>query len=266
MQSTGAAYMSTFGAMLTRDVVKHFLMPHATHAQQKLFGRLCVALVVIAALGVATVATDALVLLGGLAVAYGFQMWPALIAICWWPFLTRQGVVVGLIAGLIAVTLTEDIGAGMMPWGRWPLTIHSTGWGILFNLGLAIAISAVTQNEEDLRHKMTFHNFLRDHASLPDNKKSLVPIAWIFALVWFFFAIGPGAVVGNDIFGDPMNYDSWTFGIPSIWAWQLLWWAIGCVMMWFLAYRMEMSTVPMSDIDALVEDIGDGSAGIEAAN
>lgn len=28
-------------------------------------------------------------------------------------------------------------------------------------------------------------------------------------------------------------------------------------MMWMLAYKMEMSTVPDTDIEALVEDIGD---------
>jgi len=70
---------------------------------------------------VATTSSDALVLLGGLAVAYGFQMWPALISVCWWPWLTRQGVVIGLVAGLIAVTLTENIGSQFMPWGRWRL-------------------------------------------------------------------------------------------------------------------------------------------------
>ena len=28
-------------------------------------------------------------------------------------------------------------------------------------------------------------------------------------------------------------------------------------MMWFLAYKMEMSTVPDKEVEALVEDIGD---------
>ncbi|MDX1513181.1 MAG: sodium:solute symporter family protein, partial [Gammaproteobacteria bacterium] len=113
MQSTGAAYMSTAGAMLTRDLLKHFVMPNATHVQQKLFGRIGVLVIVLAALVVATTATDALVLLGGLAVAYGFQMWPSLMAVCWFPWLTRQGCVVGLIAGLIAVTCTESIGQSL---------------------------------------------------------------------------------------------------------------------------------------------------------
>ena len=217
-------------------------------------------LIVRAALVVATTSSDALVLLGGLAVAYGFQMWPALIAVCWWPWLTREGITLGLIAGLIAVTLTESIGQawfGIEAWGRWPWTIHSAGWGIFFNLGIAILVSAVTQKPEDAEHRMTFHNFLREHSSLSPQKKKLVPLAWIFVLVWFFFGIGPGAMIGNTIFGSPNDATSWLFGMPSIWAWQLLWWALGVAMMWFLAYKMEMSTVPDKEIVALREDIGD---------
>ena len=115
------------------------------------------------ALLVAATATDALVLLGGLAVAYGFQMWPALIAICFWPWLTRTGSYFGLIAGLIAVTCTESIGAalGITAWGRWPLTIHSAGWGIFFNLGTAISSIIFYSNKEEFDHKMKFHNFLQ---------------------------------------------------------------------------------------------------------
>ena len=217
MQSTGAAYMSTAGGMLTRDLLKHYLMPGATHAQQKLAGRLGVVVIVLAALFVATVSSDALVLLGGLAVAYGFQMWPSLIAICWWPFLTRAGVTLGLVAGLIAVTLTESIGQklGITGWGRWPLTIHSAGWGILFNLGTAIIVSRFTQNTGDMEHKMVFHTFLREHAGLPESKRYLIPRAWALTLVWFLFGIGPGAVIGNSIFGSPTDATTWMFGIPS---------------------------------------------------
>ena len=259
MQSTGAAYMSTAGGMLTRDLLKHYLIPDASHAQQKLAGRIGVVIIVLAALFVATVSSDALVLLGGLAVAYGFQMWPSLIAICWWPYLTRAGVTLGLVAGLIAVTLTESIGQklGITGWGRWPLTIHSAGWGILFNLGTAIIVSRFTQNADDLAHKMVFHNFLREHAGLPESKRHLIPRAWAITLVWFMFGIGPGAVIGNTIFGSPVDATTWMFGIPSIWAWQILWWSLGVFMMWFLAYKMELSTVPLRDVEALQEDIGD---------
>jgi len=257
MQSTGAAYMSTTSGMLTRDLLKRYVMPHATHSQQIFWGRICVILIVIAALTVAMTSKDTLVSLGGLAVAYGLQMWPALISVCWWPWLTRQGVVIGLIAGLIAVTLTESIGSQFMPWGRWPWTIHSAGWGIFFNFGLAILISTITQSTDDMSHKMKFHNLLREHASLSATKRNLISIAWIITLVWFFFAVGPGAVIGNTIFGNPNDTNTWVFGIPSIWAWQLLWWVLGVLMMWFLAYKMEMSKVPDKEVEVLYEDIGD---------
>ena len=258
MQSTGAAYMSTAGGILTRDLYRHYLNRAASHATQVLFGRLGVLVITAAALVVATFATDALVLLGGLAVAYGFQMWPALIAVCWWPWLTRQGVTWGLAAGIVAVTFTESITAAWVPWGRWPLTIHSAGWGILFNLAVAILVSYFTQDKKAWEHRMTYHRFLNEHASLSPGKRGLVPVAWIVTLAWFFFAIGPGAVIGNTIFGDPNNPASWwVFGMPSIWAWQILWWALGIGMMWFLAHHMELSVMPHKDVEALVEDIGD---------
>ncbi len=265
MQSTGAAYMSTAGGMLTRDLLKHFIMPNATHEQQKFWGRVGVAFIVIAALIVATTATDALVLLGGLAVAFGFQMWPSLMSVCYFPWFTRQGITVGLALGILAVIFTENFGAQIagwfdvtLPWGRWPLTMHSAFWGILFNLGGAVIISAMTQNDAELKHRMKFHDFLREHAALSPEKRKLVPTAWVLTLIWFFFGIGPGAVIGNTIFGDPNGgVEAWMFGMPSIWAWQILWWAIGVFMMWFLAYKMEMSTVPDKEVEALVEDIGD---------
>jgi len=175
----------------------------------------------------------------------------------WWPFLTRQGIVVGLVAGLIAVTLTENIGAQFMPWGRWPMTLHSAFWGIFFNLSLAVIVSTFTQNKEEHDHKMIFHNFLHEHSALPKEKRGLIPVAWIIVIGWFFFGIGPGAVIGNWIFGDPTNAATWLFGIPSIWSWQILWWALGVGMMWFLAYKMELSRVPRKEVEALHEDIGD---------
>jgi len=110
MQSTGAAYMSTAGGMLTRDLYKKLINPRASNETQKFFGRLGVAFIVLSALLVATYSKDALVLLGGLAVAFGFQMWMPLMSICYFPWFTRQGVTLGMAAGIIAVVLTESIG------------------------------------------------------------------------------------------------------------------------------------------------------------
>ena len=274
MQSTGAAYMSTAGGMLTRDLYKRYLNPTASHTTQKLFGRLGVGFIVLAALLVATFSQDALVLLGGLAVAFGFQMWPSLAAVCWFPWITRQGATWGLAAGLIAVIFTEKFGASIagvfgadLPWGRWPLTMHSAGWGIYFNVAICVIVSAMTQDSASTEHRMKYHNFLKEHASLPASKQGLKPIAWGITIIWLIFGIGPGAVIGNDIFGAPdAGIDGWTFGMPSIWAWQIIWWALGCFMMWFLAYKMEMSTVPEKEVEALIDDIGDAVPGAESGD
>jgi len=265
MQSTGAAYMSTAGGMLTRDLYKRYLNPGASHETQKLCGRIGVFIIVTAALTVATFSRDALVLLGGLAVAFGFQMWPSLVAVCWVPWITRQGATWGLAAGLLGVIFTENLGLNLLGffgidagWGRWPWTIHSAGWGMLFNLSVCLGVSAMTQDAAATDHRMKYHNFLREHASLSPSKKGLVPVAWGVTIAWMIFGIGPGAVIGNDIFGAPdAGVEGWTFGIPSIWAWQILFWLLGVGMMWFLAYKMEMSTVPDREVEALTEDIGD---------
>ena len=263
MQSTGAAYMSTAGSMLTRDLYKRYLNPTASHNVQKLFGRIGVAFIVVSALLVATFSSDALVLLGGLAVAFGFQMWVSLAGICWIPWITRQGATLGLAAGLLGVIFTESFGltilgaVGIDLWGRWPLTIHSAGWGMFLNAGVCIIVSAMTQDDSAFAHRMKFHTFLHEHAGLSESKRGLVPVAWGIALVWCIFGIGPGAVIGNTIFGAPNAPETWTFGIPSIWAWQILFWLLGVFMMWFLAYKMEMSTMPSREIEALTEDIGD---------
>jgi hypothetical protein len=259
MQSTGAAYMSTAGGMLTRDLYKRFINPEAGHTTQKLFGRLGVVIICGLALIVATTSKDALVLLGGLAVAFGFQMWPAIAGVCYIPWFT-QGITVGLALGLIAVMMTESVGVkwfGITAWGRWPLTMHSAFWGMLFNMGAVMIISAMTQGGDNKEHKQKFHDFIADVASVPADKQGLKPIAWIVTIVWFIFAIGPGAVIGNTIFGNPNDATTWMFGMPSIWVWQIIWWALGVFMMWLLAYKLEMSTMPDKDIIALVEDIGD---------
>jgi Na+/proline symporter len=270
MQSAGAAYMSTAGAMLTRDIYKHQIQPQAGHSIQKFFARVCVFFILLAALVVALVNKDALVLLGGMAVAFGLQMWPALLGICWIKWFTAKGIVWGMVAGIFGVFLTDNVGItvlhmiGIDLWDRWPLTIHSGGWGIAFNLLVCVSISALTQEREQVNdaHKQSFHSFLKEHAALTPNKRRMIPFAWGATLVWIFFAVGPGVVVGNDIFGAPnAGRDGWLFGIPSIWAWQIAFWLLGVALLWFLAYFMEMSTVPEQEIEALSDDIADPGLG-----
>jgi Na+/proline symporter len=256
LQAAGAAYMSTAGGIITRDLVRHFLMPNAGYGIQKLFGRIGAGVIVLLAFLVATTSADTLGRLVGLGVAYGVQMLPALIAVCYWPWLTRQGIVLGLIAGLVAVTVTDlPASVGIEAWGRWPWTVHAAGWGIVCNVAVALLVSAISR--DDIDRKMEFHNVVAQHAALPPERRKLIPAAWIAALVWFLFAVGPGAVIGNWVFGNPDEPATWMFDLSPLWAWQLLWWALGVAMMWFLAYGMQMATAPETEVEALADDIAE---------
>lgn len=257
MQSTGAAYMSTASGMLTRDIVKRYIRKDMTATQQTGWGRITVLIVVGSALIFATLVPGAIVMLGAFATSYGFMMYPALIATCYWPYLTRQGIVTGLICGMIAVFVTFRFDLGL-PWGYNPLTIYAAGWGILFNLPVAILVSAFTQpDKKEMDRRMGFHNFIRKHASLPQEQRHLIKWGWIVTITWYIFAIGPGCVIGNTIFGDPMKPASWFLGMPSIWIWQIVFWLLGIWMMWFLAYKLKMSTDITMDVEVLKHDIYD---------
>jgi solute:Na+ symporter, SSS family len=251
MQSTGAAYMSTASGIITRDLYRHFFNREASQEAQVLVGRSSVGIVVAMALLVGLTSGDVLVLLGGLAVSYGFQMWPALLGICYIRFFTGKGVAWGLAAGLTAVTFTyvTELG-GLIGIGRYPLTLHSAGWGIFFNLLVTIVVSALTQGQgENDAHRSRYHDFLREHTALSASKKKWIKPAWLLTITWFLFAIGPFAVLGNET--DPAL---WHFGVPTIWLWQVGWWIVGCVMMYLLAFKLEMSTVPPGEVEAAAQD------------
>jgi SSS family solute:Na+ symporter len=253
LQATGAAFMSTTGSILTRDIFKQYLEPDASHEKQIMVGRLCTGLVFLAAMLLATFSMEATILLSGLAIACAFQLWPSLLGVTWFPWITRQAATLGLIAGIVAVVLTESIGqkitGNSLPWGRWPWTIHSAAWGMFFNIIICLMVSALTRHDENREHREHFHAFLHEYGSLTYARRWTKSVAWIIVMVWMFFAIGPGTVIGNILFGEPnAGYEAWTLGMPSIWAWQIIWWALGVGMIWYLANKVEMSAMPKHEI------------------
>ena len=244
MQSTGAAYMSTFSAMVTRDIYAKFISPNASDKNQKLSGRIFVIIVTGAALIVAANSSQAIVMLGGLAVAYGFQMYPALIGICYYKGFTQKGVVAGLVVGLIAVTLTDRTSAWFgVPWGAYPLTIHSAGWGIFFNLIITFLVSHFSaETDAERNNKAKKHQLLQAVSGMNSARKKKIRLAWILTLIWFLVGFGPFATIGNTVFSDPNSPALWApFALPSIWVWQIMFLGYGVFVMWFLAFHMGMS-------------------------
>lgn len=244
MQSTGAAYMSTFSAMFTKDIYARYISKKSSDSELKTIGRFFVVFVTGAALIVAANSNQAIVMLGGLAVAYGFQMYPSLIGLCYYKGFNNKGVVAGLTVGLIAVTLTDKTSVWFgVPWGAYPFTVHSAGWGIFFNLITTFLVSNVSKETElEKDNKNRIHELLSTVAGLNFYQKKKIRLAWVLTLVWFLVGFGPFATIGNSLFSDPNSPSLWApFGLPSLWVWQIIFLFYGIFVMWFLAFHMGLS-------------------------
>ena len=256
-QLTSNFYLST-SALITRDIIKRYFFNNMKPDQQIFTSRIIVMLIFFLSLSFALGTTNQIFSLGSFSLGIGCQMLIPLIAICYFPWFTKHGVSCGLVVGISVVFLTEAIGQSIMgnilPWGKWPFTVHSSFWGILFNLISTSIISFITQDIKENSHKYKFHDFISEHKAISVFRRSLKPSAWIVVIAWLFFALGPGSVLGNNFFGNPQSVESWSFGMPSLWVWQIIFWIIGIFIVWFLASKMEMSTTPKKVIVPQSED------------
>ena len=262
VQSASIIYLST-GALLTRDILKKFFIPNMNNNEQIFAFRIILMIVFIFALTLSIQSSGSILDLGSFALSIACQMFVPLIAICYFPWLTKNGVAFGIVVGIITVFFTEHIGqvmfGNLISWEKWPLTIHSGFWGILFNFVSAISISFITQENKENNYKNKVHEFFNDHKNFSISRRSLKPSAWIVTVTWIFFSLGPGLIIGNNMFGNPNNVESWAFGIPSIWVWQIIFWLLGIILVWFLAFKMGMSAAPDKNIVSQSEDIGSRS-------
>ena len=253
LQSTLAAFLMTSGSMVARDLYRPYIDKEPSWKRELLVARLAMLLICLAALYLATFFETSLILLGGLAIAFGFQLFPVLLGMIWFPWITKTGATLGLITGMFFVILAETFGhkltGNALPWGRWPLTIYSGLWGLFFNVIVCFLSSAFSSNDSDKEHRKSFHDFMNDHMGIHPSRKKIKSLAYVLFLIWAFFSIGPGLIFGNLIFGSAdLSYDNWVMGIPSLWAYQIIWWAAGVLLIWFMANKLDLSTLPKKPI------------------
>ena len=257
-QSTSNFYLSS-SAIVTRDIIKRFFFKNMKNNEQIFTSRIVILLIFLISLSISISSTGNILSLGSFALSIGCQMLIPLLAICYFPWFTKHGVALGLGVGIFVVILTENIGqiilGNVLPWGKWPLTIHSSFWGAFFNLAVTMIISFITQDTKETNFRHKFHDFINDYKASSIIRRSLKPSAWIVTIMWIFFAVGPGVILGNTFFGTPQRVESWSFGMPSLWVWQIIFWIIGVFIVWFLASKMEMSTSPNKNIISQTEDI-----------
>ena len=258
VQSTSFLYLSS-SAILTRDILKRFFIKNMTSQEQIFSSRIILLVIFVISVILSIQSSNVILNLGSLSLSIACQMFVPLIAICYFPWFTKHGVALGIVVGIVTVFFTEHVGqimfGDLIKWNKWPLTIHSSVWGVLFNLISCSAISFITQEIKETNHKHKFHEFIDENKNVSLKRRSLKPSAWIVTIAWIFFALGPGTIIGNEMFGKPANVESWSFGMPSIWVWQIIFWLLGVILVWFLAFKMEMSTEPEKNIVSQTDDI-----------
>ena len=256
LQSTAASLLMTSGSIINRDFYKAYVDQNLNWDKERRAARIIMMLIFLASLYLATFAKPAMIIFSGISISIAFQFLIVLLGLVWFPWITRGAAISGIIIGIIIVILTETIGqqisGNRLPWGRWPLTIHSGVWGLLFNVFICFSVSAfssIVKVDSDRDHRQKFHNFLDENMGLHPSRTKLRSFAYVIALIWLFFGVGPGQVLGNNFFGAPdAGYDSWILKIPSIWGYQLIWWFFGIGLVWFLANKMDLSTLPNKPI------------------
>ena len=237
IHSTAAPYIGTGGSILLRDVYYRYVRKQkAGHAEQIWMNRLLATLVTIAALTVGLTSKAALVILGALATAFGFVMYVMLVGVIWGFRFPSIGATLGVLSGMVAVFLTYYV------W-RNPLSMHCAFWGTFTGLVVAYLCRGLgfKDSEETIKRQAEVRAFLDDIDAPSEAGQKWRNALKILVPLWYFFAIGPACILGNNAFSFA--------GFPPLWSWQIAWWILGIIMMWALCFKAEMATTSATQID-----------------
>ena len=246
------AFFTTSGASIaTIELLQRYVVLGLTPRGERFTVRITLAVIYAAVLVLAAFLPAGMAVLSTLALPLAAQLFPAYLGLCWLPWMSRSAVLVGLILGSLFVVFTEPPGLiffnGLfveLPWGRWPLTIHSAAWGLFINVAASLLVAIFTRQDAEHERRNALHAvFQRDHRTNFGGRAAR-NAKWSLTLLWVFLALGPGAILGNTFFAHPVFTEAnLSLGVPSLWVWQASFWIIGVMLVWWLAYRSRLSTV-----------------------
>lgn len=259
-QVTVGFFTTAAALIVSREIVVPFLLPGLDDRGARLVGRITMTVTFTLVAAMAAFASTGSAILGSVALPLSAQLLPALLGICFLRWISRGAVLSGLILGSLLVLFTEPPGLVLweaafppLPWGRWPLTAHSAAWGLAFNFAAVLLVAIFTRKGEGRLDRDRLHDeFLARHR----NRLGRVGQAkWSLTFLWAFFALGPGAILGNTFFSQPVfTAGEAALGVPSLWIWQLLFWLIGVPLVWWMAYAGRLGITSVESLRSV--DIG----------
>ncbi|MDK1118300.1 MAG: hypothetical protein QGM50_05845 [Anaerolineae bacterium] len=253
----GVAFFALAGAnIFSIEIFARYINPKSSPGFLKLTARISLFVIFFAMVLSSGFVPQIVELFSDVTLSLAAQMIPALLGLCWLPWISRQGVIVGLIIGMIFIFFTEPMGIALfnglfveLPWGRWPWTIHSAGWGLVFNLASCLLISGFTRRDSDRENRENLHSLFAVDDPILYGQHRIRSALWSITLIWTFFAVGPGSILGNWLFSLSFNSnvtETSNVGMPSLWVWQIVFWFLGVLILWWMAYQVRIS-VSQSD-------------------
>lgn len=229
--------------LLIRDLIALYLFPKLSADKKRFSARLGLGLTFFFVALLSSFAPFICAIISTVVLPLSVQTLPAIIGITFFRWISGGAVLAGFALGSLIVLFTEPPGLLLfeslfveLPWGRWPLTIHSAVWGLLFNSVFVLLISAVTITSGNWLQRDQVHEAISVNSVQSVMTKGLL---WSLFLTWGFLAYGPGAILGNTFFTKPIfTQVEARLGIPSIWVWQILFWLLGLLMIWWLAFKI----------------------------
>lgn len=256
-------FFTVSGTLLAvREVVLPFILPGLPPPQDRLCARVALAVAFFLMASLATFSPLSAAVFGSLALPLSAQMLPALLGLAFLRWISRGAVITGLIVGWLAVFFTEPPGLMLfeglfldLPWGRWPMTVHSAGWGLALNLAAVLLVSIFTHGGEERAHRDRLHDAFAAHGRTDFGGRAARGAKWSLTLIWAFLALGPGAILGNTFFSQPVfTTGEAALGLPSLWVWQLLFWPPGVMLVWWLAYGNRLGVTGETTIRPIALD------------
>lgn len=163
-----------------------------------------------------------------LALAWSVQLLPVLLALCYFSSISGTALAAGILVGLAAAFVTDEAGIvllGIQAWGGWPLSAHAGAWGLLANVATLLAVQPFT-----LRRA-------QEPGPEAGETASGYGFGLLLAVLWFAVPLCLYLTIGDRLFGVPDDSSTWLFGLPSLWAWQIVFWLIGVAFLWHLSRR-----------------------------
>jgi Na+/proline symporter len=249
-------FAASGASIFTIEVLERYVVTGMTDGERRLAGRIALATTYFMITLLACFLPITTAVASTLTLGLSTQLLPAFLGLCWLPWISRSAVITGLIAGSLLVIFTEPPGLVLfdwlfvdLPWGRWPLTIHSAAWGLAFNLAACLLVSLWTYAKSERRHRDALHEIYRRDHRIAFGGRAARGAKWSLPLLWAFLAVGPGAILGNTFFSHPIfiNKDA-ALGVPSLWVWQVIFWITGVLLVWWLAYRVRLSVIDASSL------------------